>query len=1029
MVPPPSHTDVEQKLAALQAEFKRTLPDKVAKIELLWKSILSDDGTDSMIIDCHRMAHTLIGTAGTFGAIVVTTAARELEQALKSLAKIGDLSPEIKSLVTSLILNLKKVADSWEPSTTPYLPPLDHRVERKGNLIYLAEDDELLAAKLVNQLEQAGFKVVHFSVLSDFRETFSEQIPSAIIMDIMFSEGEIAGIDTISDLRKEYNVCPPTIFISVCDDIETRLAAARAGGQRYFPKPLDINKLTQTLESLVDRTISEPYRILSVDDDINLLKYYETVLIGASMEVKTISNPLDCLRALEEFKPDVLILDVHMPEYSGLEIAQIIRQDDQWAMIPIMFLSSETDINIQLNAINLGGESFLIKPITANHLISTVTSKAKRARWNLKVHNDLELALREGQFNLVTSDAHNIISATDVAGRIMTVNDKFCEISGYSKKELIGQNHRLLKSDHHPDSFYKDMWHTIESGKVWHGRICNYTKKGDEYWVESTIVPFLDEKGKPYKYVSARTDVTATIQNEERLKRSQEFANIGTWDWNIESGSLIWSDQVCTLFGYDKKVTETTYDNFVAAIHPEDRMSVKQKISDCIVLGGAYSFEHRVVWSDGSVHWLYESGDVVRNKDNEPLHMLGIVQDITQRKIDEQALIESREEAETANHAKSQFLASMSHELRTPMNAIMGFGQLLNMEIEQPLNASQKENINEIMKASEHLLTLINQVLDLSRIESGRIELSIEDILLGNVVTESLHLISPLAEKNGILINLYRGNTEIKIDGLAQEQVVVHADYTRTKQVIINLLSNAIKYNSVNGKITIKYEKIDNNIIRISITDTGKGLNQEQQSQLFTAFNRLGLESSGIEGSGIGLVITQNIVELMGGKIGVESEPGVGSTFWFELPIGSELVSYEEIDSSSDSNVDIGNARTVLYVEDNPANLRLVKDLMARLPNIHMWSASEPMLGLELAVEHNPDLILLDINLPGMSGFEVLDFLRQREGTRDTPVIAISANAMSDDIKRGMDAGFDDYITKPIDINRLMIAVEENLKK
>ena len=217
--------------------------------------------------------------------------------------------------------------------------------------------------------------------------------------------------------------------------------------------------------------------------------------------------------------------------------------------------------------------------------------------------------------------------------------------------------------------------------------------------------------------------------------------------------------------------------------------------------------------------------------------------------------------------------------------------------------------------------------------------------------------------------------------------------------------------------------------MRVSITDTGNGLEQEQQDQLFTAFNRLGAENTSIEGTGIGLVITQNIIELMGGQISVESEPRVGSTFSVELPIGSEQLADGDDQASSMVNINIDEARTVLYIEDNPANLRLVTQLLSRLPNIHMWSAHEPLLGLELAAENNPDLILLDINLPGMDGYEVLKLLKQRDVTRDTPVIAISANAMPKDIEKGLESGFEDYITKPIDINKLLLAVDEKLNK
>lgn len=499
-----SQSDIEKKLASLQADFKFTLSEKVNDIEILWNSILEGNADESAIEDCHRMAHTLAGSGGTFGAIAVTTASRELIDTFKSISYEIKLSSDIKLVITTLISNLKSAAINWQPSKIPYIQPLEDKGKRKGNLVYLAEDDNLLAEDLLTQLEYDNFVVKRFSTLDDFVAALHQEMPSAIIMDVMFKEGSIAGADSIEKLKIGIDKFPPIIFISARKDIEARLAAAKAGAQRYFSKPIDKVKLSKTLDGLIERTEIKPYRVLLVDDDVCLLNYYKTILLGSNMEVSTVSNPMDALEVLEEFKPDVIVLDVYMPECSGPEIAQVIRQDDRWAMTPIMFLSVETDLDIQLQSMDLGGETFMIKPITANHLLDTVITKAKKSRWSHRINNDLKTALRESEFQIVTSNQHDIVSSTDVTGRIISVNDKFCEISGYSREELIGQNHRLLKSKNHLDSFYKDMWNKISSGKIWHGTICNYNKSGEEYWVDSTIVPFLDDKGKPYKYVSAR---------------------------------------------------------------------------------------------------------------------------------------------------------------------------------------------------------------------------------------------------------------------------------------------------------------------------------------------------------------------------------------------------------------------------------------------------------------------------------------------------------------------------------------------
>jgi CheY-like chemotaxis protein len=356
------------------------------------------------------------------------------------------------------------------------------------------------------------------------------------------------------------------------------------------------------------------------------------------------------------------------------------------------------------------------------------------------------------------------------------------------------------------------------------------------------------------------------------------------------------------------------------------------------------------------------------------------------------------------------------------------------MDTTNPLNGSQLSSVHEITKAGDYLLMLINQLLDLAKIETGYIELTIKPVVLAKVVQDAIQLVKPLAQRHGITINLWRNNSVISFDELLDAEIVVLADYTRLKQVLINLLSNAIKYNSVNGEVMLTCDDAKNGFVRISVKDSGQGLNQEQQEQLFKAFNRLGAEKSKIEGTGIGLVISRNIIEQMNGYIGVDSTPGKGSTFWVEVPRGmnSEESIIPEVIATHPQMIPGVRERqklknTVLYIEDNPANMKLVSELLGRLPYINMLAAAEPQLGIELARKHRPDLILLDINLPGMDGYEVLKILRSDENTCDIPLIAVSANAMTTDITKGIEAGFNEYITKPIDVTHMLLTVDKVL--
>jgi CheY-like chemotaxis protein len=371
--------------------------------------------------------------------------------------------------------------------------------------------------------------------------------------------------------------------------------------------------------------------------------------------------------------------------------------------------------------------------------------------------------------------------------------------------------------------------------------------------------------------------------------------------------------------------------------------------------------------------------------------------------------------AEKANLAKSDFLSSMSHELRSPLNAILGFAQL--MESASPLPTdSQKESIAQILQAGWHLLKLINEILDLAVIESGKVSLSPESVSLAEVMSECQTMMEPQAQPRGIRMTFPQFDDDAPF--------FVKADRTRLKQIIINLLSNAIKYNKEQGTIIVGCTVSTPERIRISVADTGAGLPPEKLAQLFQPFNRLGQEAGAVAGTGIGLVVTKRLAELMEGAFGVESTVGVGSVFWCELNSAAApqlAVQSGEAEASVPSQLPAGAPRrTLLYVEDNPANMKLVEKLIARYPDIRLVTAVNGTLGIELARATQPKVILMDINLPGISGIEALKILREDPATAHIPVVALSANAMPRDIAKGLEAGFFRYLTKPIKVKELM---------
>jgi protein-histidine pros-kinase len=402
--------------------------------------------------------------------------------------------------------------------------------------------------------------------------------------------------------------------------------------------------------------------------------------------------------------------------------------------------------------------------------------------------------------------------------------------------------------------------------------------------------------------------------------------------------------------------------------------------------------------------------------------VLSAIVDISQRKQAEAKVAKAKADAEAASRAKSEFLSQMSHELRTPLNAVMGFAQMLQLDRDRALSERQKEYCHNILRGGHNLLELINELLDLSRIETGRVRLSVERVAVGDVLAHIRDTMNPLAIGSGV--------------GLEVSQAAgvpdVRADDLRLRQILLNLVSNAIKYNRTGGSVLVTALAAPADRVRIIVADTGVGIPPERQDELFTPFNRLGAEYTAIEGTGIGLALSKKLVEAMDGTIGFTSKPGEGSTFWIELPAETAEVQAtrpnvaEALNMESVSRATAGGY-SLLYVEDNPASLRLMEHLVSTLPNVVMLAAPTPHLGLDLARAHRPDVIVLDLNLPDLDGFQVLARLKAAPETRDAPVIALTAAAMPKDVKKALAAGFFRYVTKPIDVKTFFAAVDDAL--
>ena len=559
---------------------------------------------------------------------------------------------------------------------------------------------------------------------------------------------------------------------------------------------------------------------------------------------------------------------------------------------------------------------------------------------------------------------------------------------------------------------------------------------GSYCWTQACASSTRDNNDRVTHLTGVNFDLSHIKEAEKELRLSQArhervlaSSNDGIWEWSATDandnpnragivGKLHTSHSFWAHLGYSEEEVDALPKNerleiWRSHIHPADLPTFQQALMDHITSRTPIDVEYRMFGDGGRMFWVRTRGSGVFNSFGRMILMSGINIDITQIKESEERVRVAKEAAERANQSKSNFLSSVSHELRTPLNAILGFSRLLASDT--ALNQERRDEAHYIYNAGQYLLRLINDVLDLAQIEAGRLSLSMGVLEPAKLVEEAFHFCETMAQEKRVQLSLHTYNLG---------RAAINADSLRLQQCLLNLINNAIKYNHNDGVVDVVFTEVDGQL-DILIQDSGPGVSAENQAFLFEMFNRLGAEQSSVQGSGIGLVISKQLAEAMGGSLVYVKGAGPGACFKLSFPLVSEAlkpampIRCDADDDLKDMDLWFSETKKIVYIEDNESNIFLLKSWLDLYPSLELTVVSEPLIGLYQLRSSPPDLVLLDINLPGMSGYDILNVLKKDLATCDVPVVALSASAMERDVEQGLMMGFDEYLTKPLDTNRL----------